>query len=382
MKMVNAEHVSDDTADEVDGDFFDDELSEGDIGIPAVTEPFDPRKIDITPENQNVQYLVDLLEDSHIDLSTEFQRSPDLWRAEKMSRLIESLIIRLPIPPFYFAAERLPPTSEHPLQVVDGLQRLSALKRFAVDRTLKLEGLSFLRDNEGKRFDQLDRPSQRALLRAQVTIYIIRPGTPKKVTYVLFERLNTGGLTLNPQEIRHALNQGIPAQYLKDLVELASFRSLVTFNDGRMKNRELALRYVAFRMTPPEKYQRPLKNFLDDAMEKLATTTDAQRATWKRDLDQALSLTPQLLGDRAFRRRQFNKALFETWSCCLAEIDERQKKRLMKHAASLLSEYRKVLDDDTSRLTKAVTIRTSDEDAVKTRFDEIRKLIRDILGQP
>ena len=110
-------------------DFFEDEQDD-ELEVPLVTEPFDPREIDITPENQNVQYLIDLLEDKHVDLSTEFQRSPDLWSEVKMSRLIESLVIRLPIPPFYFAADkRLPPTSRLPLQVVDGLQRLSALKR-------------------------------------------------------------------------------------------------------------------------------------------------------------------------------------------------------------------------------------------------------------
>ncbi len=373
-------NVPDKALDEHDDDFFEDERTDEELGIAAVTDPFDPREIDIIPENQNVQYLVDLLEDNHIDLSTEFQRSPDLWSPTKMSRLIESLIIRLPIPPFYLAAdERLPPTAKHPLQVVDGLQRLSALKRFAVDRTLKLTGLSFLKDHDGKRFDQLDRPSQRALLRAQVTIYIIRPGTPKKVTYVLFERLNTGGLTLNPQEIRHALNQGIPSQYLQELVDVPSFKSLVKLNDGRMKTNELALRYVAFRMTSPEEYQRPLKRFLDDAMEKLAETTVTERENWKDEFERGLAIVPQLLGDSAFRRRQFNKALFEAWCCCLAELDDRQRRKLLKHAVSLRSKYRRKLDDDSSRLSIAVSSRTSDEDSIKARFDEIRKLIRETL---
>jgi len=363
-----------------DDDFFEDERSEEEF--PLVTEPFDPRKIDITPENQNVQYLVDMLEDQHIDLSTEFQRSKDLWSPTKMSRLIESLIVRLPIPSFYFAAnERLPPTPENPLQVVDGLQRLSALNRFAVQRDLTLTGLSFLKDIEGKQFYQLDKSSQRALLRAQVTVYIIRPGTPKKVTYILFERLNTGGLTLNPQEIRHALNQGIPSKYLQEIVEIPSFTSLITLSDGRMKNRELALRYLAFRMTPPEKYQRPLKRFLDDAMEKLASTTKEQRDGWKLDLDRSLALVPKLLGEAAFskqiHRRQFNKALFEVWSCCLAEISEAKRKSLLKNSDSLNHAYRRLLSSDTSRLSTAVSVSTSGEEAVKARFEEIRKLVND-----
>jgi hypothetical protein len=382
--MPTAANPSDKVAYERDDDFFEEERSYDELETPLVTEPFDPRKIDITPENQNVQYLVDLLEDDHIDLSTEFQRSSDLWTPPKMSRLIESLIIRLPIPSFYFAADqRLPPTPDNPLQVVDGLQRLSSLRRFAVDRDLPLTGLSFLKDIEGKRFDQLDKSSQRALLRAQVTVYIIRPGTPKKVTYILFERLNTGGLTLNPQEIRHALNQGVPAQYLKDLVEIPSFKSLVPLGDGRMKNRELALRYLAFRMTSYENYQRPLRRFLDNAMESLTNTSDQQRTAWKQDFDEVLRLVPKLLGEAAFSRQihrpQFNTALFEAWCCRLAEIDERQRKNLLKHAESLKDAYRKVLNNDTSRLSIAVSSGTASEEAVKARFEEIRKFIFDVL---
>ena len=93
-------------------DFFEDEQSENEVEFAAVKEPFDPREIDITPESQIVQYLVDLLEDKHVDLNTEFQRSPDLWSETIKSRLIESLIIRFPIPPIYLAAGvRLGPRS-------------------------------------------------------------------------------------------------------------------------------------------------------------------------------------------------------------------------------------------------------------------------------
>lgn len=368
-------------------DFFEDEQSENEVEFAAVKEPFDPREIDITPESQNVQYLVDLLEDKHVDLNTEFQRSADLWSPTKKSRLIESLIIRFPIPPIYLAAgERLPPDVDCPLKVVDGLQRLSALRHFAVDKNLKLTGLSFLKDIEGKTYGQLDKSFQRALMRAQVTVYIIRPGTPKKVTYVLFERLNTGGLTLNPQEIRHALNQGVPADYLKELVEIPNFQPLVRLDDGRMKNRELALRYVAFRMTPPEKYQRPLKQFLDNAMEALANTEKEQRDTWKRDLHQALAVAKKLLREMAFSTRtqrfQLNKALFEAWSVCLASLSEQQRKQLVAKGDRLNENYRRLLSDDKSPLTLAVSARTSDEDAIKNRFSEIRKLINDALETP
>jgi hypothetical protein len=117
-------------------------------------------------------------------------------------------------------------------------------------------------------------------------------------------------------------------------------------------------------------------------MEKLASTTEKERATWKREFERALSIVPKVLGESAFRRRQFNKALFETWCCCFAELNDAQRKFLLKHADSLQEAYRKVLSDDNTLLSKAVGARTSDEDSVRTRFEEIRKLIRYALEKP
>jgi len=366
-------------------DFFDDELNESE-DLSALSEPFDPRAIDITPESQNVQYLTDLLEDKLVDLNTEFQRSAYLWSATKMSRLIESLIIRLPIPPFYFAAaEQLPPTSDDPLQIVDGLQRLSAMQRYIVDEELKLTGLSFLKELEGRRFSKLDRGIQRALLRAQVSVYTIRPGTPKRVTYVLFERLNTGGLVLNPQEIRHALNQGIPTKYLTDLVALDSFRKLVRFRDGRMKDCELALRYMAFRITPAEQYQRPLKLFLDSAMEKIANTPLLVRTRLRSEFDRALNIAFTLFGENAFSkqqtRSQFNKALFETLTVCLSELTTEQQSTLQLRSQEIKQLYFGQLSDESSKLSQAVTSGTSGEEAIRNRFTEIRKLLQRVIDQ-
>ncbi len=293
-----------------------------------ITDPFDPRLVDITGEAQNVRYLLDLLEDGHVDLNTEFQRSRDLWSVVQMSRLIESLLIRFPIPPFYFAAdETLPPDKAHPLQIVDGLQRLSSLDRFVIDGTLRLTGLSFFRDLEKKRFVDLDRPFQKAIERAMVTVYTIRPGTPKEVKYHLFERLNTVPAVLNAQEMRHALNQGIPAKYLVELADLPSFKKLIRLSSPRMRDRELALRYLAFRMTPPIQYRPGLKAFLDEHMERIGWLSEDQRELWKSDFDRSLCAAWELFGPHAFSKHtegqpQLNTALFEAWTVNLALLDE------------------------------------------------------------
>jgi len=201
---------------------------------------FDPRDIDISVEQQNIDFLIGKLEEGEIDLNTEFQRSTDLWKDDKMSRLIESLMVNFPIPGFYFDI-----TNKNNWQVVDGLQRLSALKKFVIDNKLKLQQLDFLKEIEGKQFKDLsDDDVYKHLIRTmkgtQIVLYFIRPGTPKPVKYRLYQRINTGGLKLNPQEIRHALNQGIAANYVEELSKLPEFQEVVRVSSTRMLDREFA----------------------------------------------------------------------------------------------------------------------------------------------
>ncbi|RYZ71681.1 MAG: DUF262 domain-containing protein [Proteobacteria bacterium] len=352
-----------------------------------ITEPFDPRQIDISSEVQNVRYLLDLLEDETVDLNSEFQRSRDLWSASKMSKFIESLIVRLPIPPFYLAApERIPATSTDKLQVIDGLQRLSTLDRFIVrDESFRLTVLEVLpKEFNGKTFNQLPRPIQRAIERAQVSVYLIRPSTPKPVKFIIFNRLNTGGLALNAQEIRHALNQGVPAELLNQLVNLKSFSRLVRIRNARMRNHELALRFLAFRMVPPQNYKRGFRKFLDDAMEELSHLSANERSMLKHDFDGALILAFQLFGARAFSRKpgtrvNLNKALFETWTVNLSILSPDEQIALLNRQGTLNANYQSLLRDD-SNFDKAISEDTSSPDAVKERFAGIRKLIQETLS--
>ena len=244
-------------------------------------EAFDPREIDISVEQQNIDFLIGKLEEGEINLNTEFQRSSDLWKDDKMSRLIESLMVHFPVPGFYFDV-----TQKNNWQVVDGLQRLSALKKFVIDNELKLQKLDFLKEIEGKTCSELSSDEVykhriRAMKRTQVVLYMIRSGTPKPVKYRLYERINTGGLKLNPQEIRHALNQGIEANYVEELSKLPAFQEVVKVYNARMLDREFVLRYIAFRETPIFDYKPPLTKFLDNAMENIATLSDDHKKQLK-----------------------------------------------------------------------------------------------------
>ena len=101
-------------------------------------------------------------------MNTDFQRHAELWNSPKMSRLIESILIRFPLPAFYFDA-----SDENNWLIVDGLQRLSTIRKFVIDKKLRLNGLEFLTDLNGKTFDKLHRQYQRRIEECPVTVYMI-----------------------------------------------------------------------------------------------------------------------------------------------------------------------------------------------------------------
>lgn len=175
--------------------------------------PFDPADVDISHKMLSIDSLVERLaappQAIQMDTTTYFQRNRELWDEVRQSRLIESMLIRFPLPAFYFDGE-----DHHCWLIVDGLQRLTTLDNFVVKNTLRLRGLEFLSQLEGKRYSDLDRDLQRTILETAVSAFVINPGSPKDVKFNIYKRINTGSLPLNTQKIRHALNQGPAATLL------------------------------------------------------------------------------------------------------------------------------------------------------------------------
>ena len=341
-----------------------------------IKEPFDPKDINITVEPKTMDNLVQRLKYGEIDLDPDFQRKGNLWSTDVQSRLIESLLLRFPLPAFYFDAE-----SEDNWLVVDGLQRLWTLKNFVVDQTLRLRGLEILKDYEGKMYGELPRPMQRRIMETQVTAYIIKPGTPRLVKYNVFRRINTGGLMLNPMEIRHALNQGPAAEFLKEVSESDVFNEFISASDKRMADRELVLRYVSFRLTPYPQFEKPMSSFLDKNMEKLGKLTDIERQDLEYGLRKALTVSRHWFGKHQFSRSYghensrllLNGALFEVWTSQIAQLNGFQLDRIGEQLPPFRADYKRLYSLET--FDNAVTRATSDYNAVQARFGAVEGLI-------
>ena len=347
--------------------------------------PFDPKSIKITVETITIYGLVQRLRFNRIDLYPKFQRKANLWDDVRKSRLIESLLLRFPLPAFYFDIE-----NDDKWLVVDGLQRLSTLKHFIVEaeKPLVLTGLEILKDLEGKSFRQLDITLRRRILDANITAFQIQAGTPKDVKYNIFKRINTGGLGLTSMEIRHALNQkGSATNFFEKLIgEVDSyFNSFIRDNKiqtPRMEDRELVLRYVAFSLMKFEDYQPSLGKFLDTAMEKLDILTEDKSNTLSVDLRKAINCYKNIFGNTRFGRgftlkAKMNSALFEVWTSELARLSENERSRLINKKEGLKEGYQALLWD--ADFHKSIVSSTAGKGAVETRFSRIRELLQKYL---
>jgi len=347
--------------------------------------PFNPAQIDISTKTPTVDLLIKRLkaDPPEIDLYPDFQRKDDLWDAGKQSRLIESMLIKFPLPAFYFDG-----TDNNKWLVVDGLQRLSAIRNFIINKSLTLTGLEFLKKLEGDGFDDLSRTLQRQIEETQVTAYIINPGTPDEVKFNIFRRVNTGGLIMEPQEIRHAMNQGIPAVYVKELAKMQEFIQATqgAINPSRMLDREFVTRFVSFYMNDYKNYVPDLDTFMNTSMSEIKKLSENERKKMKQDFQASMLLSKSIFGNWAFRksdkypekRKPINKALFEVWSVSLAKLNENQRNQIILKKDILFNKSIQLVKGD-STFFNSITTSTGNKLSVIYRFSSIERIIQETL---
>lgn len=350
----------------------------------GITEPFNTRQIRIESKSGNMQTLLSRLRNKEIVLDPDFQRMGGIWSEQNQSRLIESLMLCIPIPAFYFDG-----TNNDRWLVVDGLQRLTAIKRFVLQKALCLTNLEFLREYEGKYFDDLPRPLQRAIEEADLVWYLIMPGTPANVKFTVFRRINTGGLPLSSQEIRHALNGGEVTNVIAELARSKEFLTATAWgvSPKRMDDRECVTRFLVFSVFPPEEYDKDdFDAFLNAGMHYLNEHADVLN-TLKPCFLCAMRLAANLFGNDAFRKRYVpnatrfpvNKALFESWSVELNKCSPEEQACLLERRDALKDKFMNLMREN-REFELAVTQGTGAISRVKLRFGKIRQIIEEVLA--
>ena len=309
------------TQDSIDKEL---EVFDSDL-LPLLNQEYNyPVKVDFSRNNFSIFEIKRIIDNKEIILDPDFQRNSNIWNDAKKAKLIESILMGIPIPLFYFAENK-----NGGLSVVDGLQRLFAIKKF-IDDDYPLKNLSYLQKLNRLKFSQLERDDQQRIERYQLQVNVISSNTPEYIKLNIFERINSGSTPLNKQEMRHALYQGKSTKLLKELSECDEFNNAVTtkLNPLRMKDRYIILRALVFYLW---KNNENIKNintriktdlyndfddFLGRYMRIMNSMTDEYINELKNIFKKSMVLLHTIYKKQTFRRSEekpvFNMVLFES----------------------------------------------------------------------
>ncbi|MCP4354890.1 MAG: DUF262 domain-containing protein [Proteobacteria bacterium] len=353
--------------------------------------PYDPDLIRVDPRAYQVNLVNELILENDIDLAPDFQRH-FVWKdITQRSKLIESMMLRIPLPVFYMAQD-----PEGKFQVVDGLQRLTVINQFLTNQ-FKLKGLEYLKDCEGRYFkkedtrENIDPKYARRISQTQLIFNVIDPQTPLRVKFDIFRRINQGGKPLNAQEIRNCMALKKTRKLLKDLANSDEFKIATNYsvNPVRMEDQELVLRFIGFHYSRnienSLKYSGYMNDFLDNV---IAILNNSKEPIFKKLSDafyQAMNNAAYLFGNYAFRKckkehlkpdagKQFiNKSLFTTWSVLLStyDTDSVKDKVNKKHLVIPLADE----IENNYEYYDALTTGTNDMKKVQTSFRIANKIL-------
>lgn len=342
-----------------------------------------PTAVNVTKDDNSVFELKRQYDRKRIELSPSYQRE-SVWSKKQKSELIESILMGIPLPIMYFFQD-----NQGIKQVVDGKQRLTTLFDF-LDNRFSLSELTVMPELKGKKFDDLDGLYQGKIEDYKLSINVIKPPTPDRIKFDIFDRVNRGGTRLNNQEMRNAIYQGEATKLLDRLKDNEDFKN-ATDNSVRskvMKDRYMILRFIAFYLWKEKllttkngefiDYKSDIDSFLGKTMEFLNFTSSEMIIDIENIFKKAMSNSYNILGSNGFRvstyysesyKRPVNMALFEVLSYLMTKIDLEDKEVLLDKITRLINE---------DEFYESITTPVDSAVKVNKRFDYIDKLIMEI----
>jgi hypothetical protein len=292
-----------------------------------------PASINVSKDDSSVYELKRQKDMERIQLSPSYQRE-NVWSLRQKSELIESILMGIPLPIMYFFQD-----NSGVKQVVDGKQRLSTLFDF-IDNKFALLELNILEDLKGKKFKNLSGLDQGKLEDYKIPINVIKPPTPDRIKFDIFDRVNRGGTRLNNQEMRNAIYQGRATELLEELKNNENFKKATDYSirSKVMKDRYMILRFIAFYLWKHNllmnkdgsfvEYKSDIDAFLGKTMEFLNFTDEETVQKAKKAFELAMENACSIFGQNGFRvstylneyyKRAVNMALFDSLSYLLSD---------------------------------------------------------------
>ncbi|GEM18466.1 MULTISPECIES: DUF262 domain-containing protein [Gluconobacter] len=325
-------------------------------------------------EERTVNEVISRIKRGRYQLDPDFQRT-FVWDALKQSKLIESCLMRIPLPVFYVAEAK-----DGRIIVVDGLQRLTTLQRF-LDGKFALE-LGKL-DNEtphplnGNRFLNLTVTLQERILDTSLLLYILDSKAPERARLDIFERVNSG-VPLSRQQMRNSLYNGKATKWLRSAAESSEFLEVTgaSLDQKTMRDREVINRFCAFRLFGYEKYKRAdMDRFLGRALEHMNASSDQELDNLMDEFKHSMKMNYRIFGDHSFRkslldndpyqrRSPINVSLFDVYSVLLADLPSNLEKSQLNNIGKILRKL--VIDDE---FNFAITYSTNSTKQVEDRFE-------------
>jgi hypothetical protein len=354
--------------------------------------PNSRRKIYTDQGDPEIESLLGKFKRGRLVVQPEFQTNWR-WDNKRASRLIESALLEIPIPTIYLSED-----TEGKEYVVDGQQRLTSFFSFIDgklpdEKDFKLVGLKVFTELNGKTFREIAEPIQDKIRYYTVRTITFKKESQEDLKFEIFERLNTGSVSLNDQELRNCIYRGPFNILLRDLSRERDFTYLMGLSkpDKRMKDIELVLRFAAFHHATYLNYKPPMKKFLNNEAERYQFISEADGLALKKAFKDACAIIKSLLDRHAFKRfykgdiknpnghwepKKFNASLYDIMMYLFARED---KNKVYQNLDAIRESLIDLMTND-EEFIKSIELSTSSVQAVTTRFDKSRAALQNILG--
>ncbi len=360
---------------ETEDEIYDDKVIELEIqeDEEVYEIPTELRKLRVQAYDKSVSDLVRMVREEDIILNPEYQRNY-VWDNKKASLLIESILLNIPIPVIYASEEE-----DNTWNIVDGLQRLTALTRFFENR-FKLRGLGVLSELNGSSYHDLNTKAKRVLNNGNLRIILLFNDSHPEIKYDIFMRLNSGAVKLNEQELRNCLYRGNLNDAIKNFSRNPKMLRILGLKlpHKRMVDCEMILRYFAFSENYDAEnktirnYKGSTKTFLNSyfATNQKMSQDDLKRL--KNKFETVINSVYEVFGDKAFRKlnedgfeTKINKAIMDV---IMISFEQYSFEQIKAKKNEILDLYKTKLDEH--RFNIAVTQGTSDTKVLEYRLNE------------
>lgn len=326
-----------------------------------ILEEYNNRRTEVTSgtSNMTVAGVANLVKGGTVMISPDFQRR-DRWDDKRRSRLIESFLVNIPVPAVYLNSEE-----DGPYSVIDGKQRLTAIHKF-INEGMPLTDLEFLTELEGVTYADLPAKIrsklevESALIAVTVTSHNLEEAVDSEVKYRVFHRLNTGGVELEPQEIRNAIFRGTLNDLLVELSNNEFIQKQLKVMPGtrsfeKMKDHECVLRFLCMVELWESGIDDDIKTLMDNFMSANRSAPDEDIREWRKDFNVMSERVQALFGEAAFRNWNYasqtwrdmqNLALYDAQAVSVSLLSEEQFEESLASKDDIISDLIDLFEED------------------------------------